>query len=127
MKCKIKSKTTDSNGESLFEGDGEYYKNAGERVVEYTYGGDPCKLIFCGDSLTQLHGGDMNLSITFTQGKATECAFLEGSLSGGYKIFTNKLSVSERAGALFARVLYHVADDSSLYTDIKVCVVPQRF
>lgn len=115
------------DGESLFEGDGEYSVNGGERVVEYFCDGDPCKLIIRDDGLTQLHGGNTKLSIAFTRGKATECAFSEGGLSGGYKIFTRELSVCQRAGSVFAHVLYHVADDSSLYTDVKVCVIPEKF
>ncbi|MGN0817378.1 MAG: hypothetical protein ACI4L9_00275 [Candidatus Coproplasma sp.] len=127
MKCKIKIKTVSPDGESLFGGDGEYTVNDGLRTVEYLYGGDPCKIIIRRGSLTQLHGGNTNLNITFAEGKTTECAFSEGGLSGGYKIFTRKLTFSERAGAISVRVLYRLADDSSPYTEVTVCVIPVKF
>lgn len=127
MKCKIIIKTVDSTGKSLFEGDGEYITDGGERVVEYLYGDAPCKIIIRGDGLTQIHGGDMNLNVTFTEGQTTLCSFSEGELTGGYGVFTKKLAVSERAGVIFARVLYHVADDSSLFTDVTLRVIPEKF
>lgn len=120
-------KTADESGENLFSACGEYFTCDGEEVVDYVFDGDPCKLIFRKDSLTQLHAGSTHLRIIFAEGKTTGCDFAEGGLSGGYKIFTQKLDISKKAGSISARVLYHPEGDESLITRIKVCVIPQKF
>lgn len=109
MKCKV---IIDNGIDEAYVSKGMLDVAHGAFVVIYKLDGDDCKLIYSDGTVTQTRKGNVNLKMSFSLGKETQCTLGSGEYTGTFPVFTNKLDVKADNGGVEILLGYVCAGES---------------
>ncbi len=80
-------------------------------TVFYQLDGDKCMLTYSGGRVVQERRGRVPMVMRFTQGKQTECTLGDGTNTGSFPVFTDKIEIKNDDKSVSVKLFYTLAGE----------------
>lgn len=101
---------------------GEFARTPNGFDLAYEFGGDGCRLLYDGVTLTHKKGGEIPVEIDFREGEETVCVIGDKNLAGSVNVVTRALTIKDCGGEIVVSVDYLFGGDRSA---IDISVIPE--